>query len=280
MPYPTSSAASDVWTLKDVYQAEAGDDWPFIPTLGRSYADSYITTTSGTITPVATTDNLTTAVANATDGDVLLLEEGTHSLDGSIVQASFTADPFQGKNVLICGDTDVPQNVLINYDSDGTSPVRDEGIFNADGNVKSTYRQIAFLAWRTVQTHTNSYSASLTINNLGSTNGTKGIAVNCYIDYNNGNIAWVYDNNNSSTPDLQWHRCTFANYASWLTRYSGSTSVTDVGNCLFDDTTQSEYVDLGGNVTSATVDTINRTYNTGTYSTAGHLYIPNTTAIF
>jgi len=28
MTYPTSSSASDVWSLRDVYKAEAGGDWP------------------------------------------------------------------------------------------------------------------------------------------------------------------------------------------------------------------------------------------------------------
>lgn len=28
MPYPTSSGASDVWSLRDNYNAEAGDNWP------------------------------------------------------------------------------------------------------------------------------------------------------------------------------------------------------------------------------------------------------------
>jgi len=32
MTYPTSSSASDVWSLRDVYKAEAGDDWPTIAT--------------------------------------------------------------------------------------------------------------------------------------------------------------------------------------------------------------------------------------------------------
>lgn len=28
MPYPTTTAASDVWSLKDNYNAESGGDWP------------------------------------------------------------------------------------------------------------------------------------------------------------------------------------------------------------------------------------------------------------
>ena len=32
MTYPTSSTASDVWSLRDVYKAEAGDDWPELAT--------------------------------------------------------------------------------------------------------------------------------------------------------------------------------------------------------------------------------------------------------
>ena len=30
MTYPTSSSASDVWSLRDVYKAEAGDEWPSV----------------------------------------------------------------------------------------------------------------------------------------------------------------------------------------------------------------------------------------------------------
>lgn len=282
MPYPSSSAASDVWSLRENYKAEAGGDWPALPTLGRKYADSYIATTSGTITPVATTDNLTTAVANATDGDVLLLAEGSHDLDGAIINSGYQSDPFQKKNVLICGDTDTPQSVLINYDEDGTVSTRDGGIFNSDSSVAcSTYRQIAFLAFRTVQTHSLNYEAALVNNNQGgSSTPSIGRATNCYIDYNNGNISWIYDNAAATNVDIEWNRCTFANYGSWLTKYSGANVANTATNCLFDDTTQSEYTDGGSNVTSATVDTTNRTYDTGTYSTAGHLYIPNTTAIF
>ena len=28
MSYPTTSSASDVWSLRDAYKAEAGDNWP------------------------------------------------------------------------------------------------------------------------------------------------------------------------------------------------------------------------------------------------------------
>ena len=31
MTYPTSSSASDVWSLRDVYKAEAGGEWPALP---------------------------------------------------------------------------------------------------------------------------------------------------------------------------------------------------------------------------------------------------------
>jgi len=57
--------------------------------------------------------------------------------------------------------------------------------------------------------------------------------------------------------------------------------VITVTDCLFDDSTDTtEYVNGGGNTTGATVDTTNRSYNTGTYTSSGHLYIPNTTAVF
>jgi len=132
-----------------------------------------------------------------------------------------------------------------------------------------------------VQTHSLSYSSALVNNNNGGSSApTIGRATNCYIDYNGGDISWIYDNLNVTSVDVEWTRCTFANYGSWVSKYSGANAANTATNCLFDDTTVSEYTDGGSNVTSATVDTTNRTYNTGTYATAGHLYIPNTTAIF
>jgi len=44
MAYPTTTAASDVWSLRDVYKAEAGDNWPGLQT--------NITATGGTITDI------------------------------------------------------------------------------------------------------------------------------------------------------------------------------------------------------------------------------------
>lgn len=39
MAYPTTTAASDVWSLRDVYKAEAGSNWP---TIGGGAADPFI----------------------------------------------------------------------------------------------------------------------------------------------------------------------------------------------------------------------------------------------
>lgn len=36
MAYPTTTAASDVWSLRDVYKAEAGDNWPAVGGGGTS----------------------------------------------------------------------------------------------------------------------------------------------------------------------------------------------------------------------------------------------------
>jgi hypothetical protein len=105
--------------------------------------------------------------------------------------------------------------------------------------------------------------------------------VNCYFDNNGGDISWHYDNASSTGTDVEFIRCTFANYTNWDNSYSGRDDQIDVGDCLFSGSTDStEYVDLGGNVTNATIDETNRTYNTSTYSSSGHLYVPNTNAIF
>lgn len=39
MTYPTSSSASDVWSLRDVYKAEAGGDWPEVPIPDPNFAN-------------------------------------------------------------------------------------------------------------------------------------------------------------------------------------------------------------------------------------------------
>jgi hypothetical protein len=272
--YPNTTSASDVWSLRDVYKAEAGDEWPFISTLGRDYVSSYLATTGGSLITVSSGGDLRAAIDGATDGDAILVNEGTYQLGPAVGSDTL----HSGKDVLIAGNTDVPQNVVLDFDHDTNTDIRDHDVFST--SCSTTNCQIAFLTFFRNPTTTINTNYNSTI--LGGGNGTtKGIAVNVYFDLDDKLVAWHYDNNENTAHDVRFLRCTFANYSTWTTSYSGRNDVIDVGNCLFDDTTvTNEYVNLGDNVTSGTVDTGNRTYNTSTYPTAGHLYIPNTTAVF
>ena len=218
--------------------------------------------------------DLRAAIDGATDGDAILVDEGTYSTG----PVSGDDSIFSTKQVLIAGNTDAPQNVVIDFDHDAEGDIRDHPIF--EQGTTSTYSQLAFLTFfrNPTTTISTNYNSSLM---KGGSGTAKGIAINVYFDLDDKLVAWHYDNNDNTAHDVRFLRCTFANYSTWTASYSGLDNVIDVGNCLFDDTTdQTEYVNLGGNVTSGTVDTGNRTYNTSTYPTAGHLYIPNTTAVF
>lgn len=65
MPYPTSTAASDVWSLKDQYKAIAGDNWPSLPipsldltSIGTFVTQSSTSVTNIDLTGVSTSDQL------------------------------------------------------------------------------------------------------------------------------------------------------------------------------------------------------------------------------
>jgi len=263
-----------------VYKARAGDSWPEISTdaNGSLYADSYLATTGGSLITVTSSGSINSVIDSANDGDAILLAPGTYSTtpDNSIG----SRDGFRLKSLLIVGDTDDPADVVVEHNPDGDGGQRDHPVFSGSGYTSiNTNKQIAFCTYRrNADTYLGTnYSNSLTKN----FDLNEGIAVNVYFDLDNEGVSWHYDNTGSSNNDVRFIRCTFANYSTWQSSYSGRDDQIDVEDCLFSGSTDTtEYVDLGGNVTSATIDETNRTYNTGTYSSTGHLYIPNTNAIF
>ena len=62
-----------------------------------------------------------------------------------------------------------------------------------------------------------------------------GTMLNCIIDLNNGNVAWNYDNTNSTAYITSYKHCTFLNYASWVNSYSGVNAIRVI-DCAFDAT--------------------------------------------
>jgi len=228
----------------------------------RAYANEYVANTGGSITTFSTPGSIDSVIDGLSDGDVLQLSPGTYT-----ATRGSNTDAFRGKDILICGTSEQSQDVLIEFDHDQPSGVRDHPIF---GDPSTLQRQMAFLSFKRIQTSGTNYISAL-VKGFGN---DRGKMVNCYIDLNNGDVSWLYDNNNDPDIDVRFYNCTFANYANWDSRYSGRTDVVEVHNCLFDagyDTDDVQF--FGTNPSSATVDTVNRTYDTATFSESGHLVI-------
>ena len=239
-------------------------------TTGGAYAAQYTSITGGTIVNHGTTSgSIDSAIDALSDGDALLLDAGTYT-----ATRGTGVDVFRNKAVLICGNSPSGDAgaVVIEFDHDQPSAVRDHPIF--DNSLTDLKAQLAFISLKRIQTSGTNYISALV---RGNGRTPKGKAVNCYFDFNNGDVSWIYDNNNVTTIDVRWHNCTFANYANWDSKYSGRADVTDVHNALFDDTYDTnDTLFFGTIVGSATVDTVNRTYDTNTYPNSGHLIIdPN-----
>lgn len=279
--YPSATVGSSVWSLTDVSRNEELSRWPqFIDAYtGGDYATSYVATTGGSITNFsATSGSLNTAIDNLSDGDVLLLQAGSYTLT-SVNSASYTSCPWRNANVLIAGDVTDPNDVVIELTHTGD---RGKHIF-AEGSgtdkIPTVNKQMAFCRLKRLATSTTNYVNALALG-YGS-NPAKGRMVNCILDLNNGNVSWTYDNGATTDHDVKFIRTTFLNYGTWQSSYTGANGIIVVDNCVFDDATQaSDKATLTDCETSVAVTTSDGSYNTTTYSTAGHLYVPNGTAIF
>ena len=91
MTYPTSSSASDVWSLRDVYKAEAGDDWPTLAPDFWQYFNGFETgdvTTSGVSTSQGAVSPTISIIENDGSESTADKYEGTYSYF-----ANSTSDP-------------------------------------------------------------------------------------------------------------------------------------------------------------------------------------------
>jgi hypothetical protein len=285
LPYPSVDEASSLWKLREAMTARSlgiyPNNDPVPQTSGSAYASSYLATTGGSLIEITIPGSLNATLDNASDGDAILLKTaGTYTVNNLQTDA-YGSCPWRLKNVLIAGDTEDASDFVVEFTK---TAQRGMHLF-AGGNTTSPpsiNKQGAFITFYTQNTSGTSYiNALVAVVSNGSTAPPKGRLVNCYIDQNTGDISWHYNNGNEVSIDVEFVRCTFANYTNWDASYSGRDDVITVTSSLFDGTTDTtEYVDGGGNTYSATVDTTNRTYSTSSYSTSGHLYIPNTTAVF
>ena len=271
-----------MWSLTDVSRNEGLDRWPqFVNAFfGSDYAASYIATTGGSITNFSgTTGSLNSAIDALSDGDVLLLQAGSYTLT-SVNSASYTSCPWRNKNVLIAGDVTDANDVVIELTHSGD---RGKHIF-AEGSagtnrVPTVNKQMAFCRLKRLATSPTSYVNALAIG-YGTT-PAKGRMVNCILDLNDSYVSWTYDNATTTDHDVKFIRTTFLNYNAWQASYTGSTGIIKVDNCVFDDSTQaSDRATLTDCGVSVSVTVSDGSYSTAAYPTAGHLYVPNATAVF
>lgn len=199
---------------------------------GDSYATYYTALTSGTKTSITGTGvteyTLDTDIDNASDGDILVLEPGTYLINCTTANNdTYVSTLFRNKEIAIVGNGTDPKDVVLTVDH---NTARDKAIFPGNTTGKCHLANMRLIR---NDTSTTNYVSALVRGNNGDGSG---YMRNVIFDNNNGGISWVYDNGNSSTNRARFNNCSFVNYGTWYSKYSGSTSHVQVNNCAFDDT--------------------------------------------
>tara|TARA_E500000178_G_scaffold338040_1_gene377934 strand:- start:419 stop:1822 length:1404 start_codon:yes stop_codon:yes gene_type:complete len=221
----------------------------------------YIAHTSGTVREVTGGDTEANAVSldtlitsTAQNGDLILLnptaggEYGhfkiTHGTGYDINPTASSVNPWANKQIAIVGGGGKPNNIFLWHDHDGTRNVRDHPIIgDSFGGASSgpsdasgqalTYRQFMFnLTYHRHVTAASNLNNALTRENRGG-----GTMLNCIIDLNGGDFSWRYDNASSTTYRRSFKHCTFLNYATVDSPYSGSSTAVRVIDCAFEGST-------------------------------------------
>ena len=218
----------------------------------------YIAHTSGTVREVtggadeANATNLDTLITStANNGDLILLNTAsgsdyghfkiTHSVGYDINSSATSSNPWGNKQIAIVGGGAKPNNIFLWHDHDGSRSVRDHPIMgDSFGGASSgpsdaagqalTYRQFMFnLTYhRHVTNGTNLYNSFTRENRGGST------MLNCIIDNNGGDFSWRYDNASGTTYRRSFKHCTFLNYTTVDSPYSGTSTAVRVIDCALE----------------------------------------------
>jgi len=88
MAYPTRSAASDVWSLRDVYKAEAGNSWPSLTTFDNNV--SLLLNGDGS--------DGSTAISDLSSNSLSLTIEGNTQIDTAIKKYGTGSIKFDGNS--------------------------------------------------------------------------------------------------------------------------------------------------------------------------------------
>lgn len=273
LAFPTADGANGIWKLKETLDYLGGGGAGDNP--GSAYATSYLATTSGTLYTKGGGGSINADIDAMSDGDALVLGAGTYSV-AATTSESFSSSLFRDKNILIAGDTTAADVILeVTH-----AAQRGKHIFSKNSNITNTInQQLAFMQVKRIATSATNYINALSGGVSGS--DPKGRMVNCYFNNNAGAISWIYDNSNSADIDVEFVRCTIGNYGTWQNKYTGNAAGTTVDACIFDGTTQfNDVTQAGTSYTGITINDTTGVYDNSIYSEAGHLYVPNTTAVF
>ena len=263
---------------------------------GEQLARQYCTRTGGTIVYVSTgSGTLNSALDAMSHGDALVLSAGSYTVTRKSSQIASSQNdnchPFREKEVGIFGDTNNPADVTLSVNIDDGGDVRDHPIFNAvyPGAFANAVTFLGFLKFvRNPSTvFGTNYSNAIARGNSGY--GVMGGAQNVLFDFNGTDVSWFYDNNNAESY-LKFKNCTFDNYASWVTNYTGNMRNSFTWGCIFNKASETtNYVESGitagnkieqlkGNKHGVTLSS--GTYNIDTYGGAGHLHYDQHPVIF
>jgi len=198
---------------------------------GAQYAAEYVAKTGGSIINYSGSsgDDISTTVANLSEGDALVLPSGFYNING----ITGTNDPqyvqsiWSGKGFLICGETSNPNDVELT--ARGVSR-----IFNGDTTINS---QLAFLHF--IKTGSSWYYYGDIIQG-----DAQGKAFKCIFNFNGGNQGWKYRGTGFSNKVI-FDECIFINYSVWRGPHygightasrAGRVDMIEVTNCIFQKT--------------------------------------------
>ena len=205
---------------------------------GEQLARQYCARTGGLIRYVsAGSGSLNSDLDAISDGDALLIAPGSYTITRKTSGYISEHNPFREKECGIFGDTNFPGDVTISHNADADTDIRDHPIWCARWN--GLYTHPLFLGFikyvRNPSTLNNTNYSDAIVNGTfsdGSTQMICGGAQNVIFDFNGTYVSWVYDNA-SATHYMRFKNCTFSNYNTWQTSYSGGGADWYIWHCVF-----------------------------------------------
>jgi hypothetical protein len=266
---------------------------------GEQLARQYCARTGGSIRYVsAGSGSLNNDLDAISDGDALLIAPGSYTITRKTSGYVSEHNPFREKECGVFGDTNYAGDVTISHNADADTDIRDHPIWCARWN--GFYTHPLFLGFikyvRNPSTVLNSSYSDAIVNATftdGSVQMICGGAQNVIFDFNGTDVSWVYDNS-SRTHYMRFKNCTFSNYNTWESSYSGGGADWYIWHCVFEDQDSiSGYTNsIGFDVATTAGSISNRTllskgnrhgvslsgsgsnsgtYDVDTYAGAGHL---------